>query len=135
MNAFVANRVYNMQRDLIIQKTEELLLNISCSQESKSYLEKLIVEIVTGNFYSMKRTKQWSVYQILKIRLRKNEKTILNHATKAIEDIQLDDTTRKCLHNIGIKGEIKVAKFLKAAAKEVQRQVEQEKRQKGTWIG
>lgn len=135
MNAFVANRVYNMQRDLIIQKTEELLLNISCSQESKSYLEKLIVEIVSGNFYSMKRTKQWSVYQILKIRLRKNEKTILNHATKAIEDIQLDDTTRKCLHNIGIKGEIKVAKFLKAAAKEVQRQVEQEKRQKGTWIG
>jgi len=83
----------------------------------------------------MKRNQQWSVYQILKIRIRQNERTILNHATRAIEDIQLDTKTRNCLNSLGISGEIKVAKFLKAAAKEVQKQVEQEKKQKGTWIG
>lgn len=135
MNVFAANRVHNMQRDLIIEKTEGLLSNITCSQDSKEYLKTLIVELVTGNFYSMKKNQQWSVYQILKIRIRQNERTILNHATKAIEDIQLDNETRNCLNSLGIQGEIKVAKFLKAAAQEVQKQVEQEKIQKGTWIG
>lgn len=135
MNVFLAHRVFNMQRDLIIEKTESLLSRITCSQDSKEYLKKLIVEVVAGNFYSMKKNKQWSVYQILKVRIRQNERTILNHATKAIEDIQLDDETRNCLNSLGINGEIKVAKFLKAAAKEVQKQVEQEKKKKGTWIG
>lgn len=137
MNLYAAysERICNMQKDLIIQKTDEFLADINCAVDSKQYLNKLITELVYSGTCSNKLFKSRSIYTILKISLGRSERTILSDATKAIEDIILDEQTRKAMKAIGIKGDITVAKFLNAAAKKIHVLVESEKKSKGTWIG
>lgn len=133
--AALSGRVCNMQKDLIIQKTEEFLLGINCTVTSKQYLKRLIVELVYNSTCNNQVFKTRSVYAILKCSLRKSERTILSGATKAIEDIVFDRRTREVINSIGIKGNISVANFLNAAAKEIYQRVESAKNLKGTWIG
>ncbi|MCG8499225.1 MAG: hypothetical protein MJB12_02305 [Firmicutes bacterium] len=126
------DRVLNMQEELILEKTEEFLSNISCSPETKEQLSKMISTLVSHKQHL--RVSNFPIYVALKKVFNKSERTNYSRAKEAIEDIILDDQTRETLKKIGIRRNIKTASFLKAAVKEIEKNVTEEKK-KGCWIG
>ncbi len=124
-------KVWNMQEELIVEKTDELLQEITCPQEVRQQLKKFIVEIVSCY---MILPRQRSIYKILTQKEGKCERTLLTYATHALEAIILDQQTRETLKRLGIRHNITAAKVLKAMAKEVRESVQIEK-QNGYWIG
>lgn len=127
-----SDRIIDMQRDLIERKTGEFLDSFTCSEEAREQLHKMIASIVYYRCrYSFQR---FSIYRALIKMLGQSERTHLDKAKKAIEDIIMDNQTREVLKNIGLRGEVKTANFLKAAVKEVEKKVKEEKK-KSFWIG
>ncbi len=124
-------RIINMQRDLAEYKAENLISKMTCPVDIKEKLKKMIVDLVSDG---STRDGRQSVYKILTKSTGKSERTILEHANRSLAEITLDEKTREIFEQIGVKGEVTAAKFLKAAAKEVEKSVDEEKK-KGTWIG
>ncbi len=132
MTTYACNvSVCNMQRELIVRKTDELLRRITCPIGAREELKLFVVEIVSENIILPKHR---SVYKILVKRLGKSERTIINRAQKGVNAIILDKQTREVFLFMGLNGEIIAAKFLRAAANRVIKAVEEEKK-RGRWAG
>ncbi len=124
-------RVCNMQRELIKEKTDELLRQITCPVEAREVLKLFVVEIVSEIIILPKHR---SVYKILVKRLGKCERTIMYQARKGVNAIILDKQTREVFLHLGLDGEITAARFLRAAAFKVIEEVNVEKN-RGRWAG
>ena len=133
MQSFLTSckKIINMQQELVEDKAENLLGKLTCPMDNKEKLKRMIVDLVSDG---STRDGRQSVYKILTKSTGKSERTVLEYANRSLAEVTLDEKTREIFEQIGVKGEVTAAKFLKAAAKEVEKSVDEEKK-KGTWTG